>query len=85
MRSPMQAHGVLEDMISGRNTTPNGIKSKELVALAARKLQIIEVQAKNVLGAYDRFSKSSRNRIWAWVRVKRASATLSSIRTSFMG
>lgn len=71
--SSMQIQRVLVDMISSETPAFNGIKSKELATLAAKEIQIIEKQVNHILGVHDKLVKSSRNRIWDWLRVKRSS------------
>lgn len=69
----MQVHRVLQDMLSGQLHASNGIKSEELATLANKEIQMIRDQAKDILGAYDLVTKSTRKRIWEWLRAKRVS------------
>ncbi|KAF5643131.1 transporter hol1 [Fusarium sp. NRRL 52700] len=60
-------------MISSETPAFSGIKGKELATLAAKEIQIIGKQVNHIIGVHDKLVKSSRNRIWDWLRVKRSS------------
>ncbi|KAH7179039.1 uncharacterized protein B0J16DRAFT_402390 [Fusarium flagelliforme] len=64
---------VLMDMISGQNHAIDRVKSEELATLADKEMQIIVKQANNILGACKDLARSPRQRVWDWLRVKRAS------------
>ncbi|KAJ4135289.1 hypothetical protein NW768_004911 [Fusarium equiseti] len=75
LESLSHVQSVLKDMMSGETSAFNGIKSKELATLAAKEIEIVGEQVNNILRSFDELAKSSRKRIWDWLRVKAASVT----------